>query len=853
MKYRLHFFVLLIFCAKITFSQTQSTITWPLSDPASGGTGYTSTVTGNLLGSNETFKGAEVNGYTGLNGSQRIRMAGTSNSWAANINNEIDTVYVQFSVSPKSGFNFLVSSISLSLCAASSSAMKANVYYSLDPSFVNKVQILNSAASFLSTTVQTQVNASPNITVPDGKTIYIRIYPWYQSSTSATGKYVCIQNVVVSGITSVASSTGTISITTSGISGVTYNSAKSGGNVLDDGGDAATAKGVCWNTSGLPTISDSKTNDGTGLGAFISNITGLKSLTKYFVRAYATNSKGTFYGGEFSFTTSDVPKLAFPSAEGFGRFTTGGRGGVVYEVTNLNDDNNPGSLRYAINQTGARTIVFKISGTIFLKSSLSIRNGDLTIAGQTAPGDGICVAGYTTQVNASNVIIRFIRFRLGDINKTEDDAFGGRNQKDIIIDHCSVSWSVDEDCSFYDNENFTLQWCLLSESLYYAGHVKGAHGYGGIWGGMNATFHHNLLAHHTSRNPRFCGARYHQSTASTEIVDHVNNVIYNWGFNSAYGGELGQQNVRANYYKPGPATKSSVRNRVLNPSTDPGTNSGYGKFYVTKNFVDGSSETTNDNWGFGVQGVTDAVKNSVKVDSPFPIADISEQSAADAYNSVLKYAGAYLPKRDQIDARIINEVKTGTVTYGGKKYAIDQKMDTTKVYGIIDSQNDVGGWPTLNSLPAPTDSDHDGMPDDWETAHGLNPNNANDRNVIAASGYTMLEEYVNGIVSGAVTSVEQNKNMPAEFKLEQNYPNPFNPSTTISYQLSVFSHTTLKVYDLLGREVATLVDEYKQPGNYNLQFSMLNLNEGGQLSSGIYFYVLRAGNFVCTKKMILMK
>ncbi len=437
-------------------------------------------------------------------------------------------------------------------------------------------------------------------------------------------------------------------------------------------------------------------------------------------------------------TNTFSQQIAFPGAEGFGRFTTGGHGGVVIEVTNLNDAG-AGSFREACSKSGARTIVFRVSGTIFLQSNIKITNGNLTIAGQTAPGDGICMANFSTLIQASNVIVRYLRFRLGNEKGCQGDAFGGRQQKDIIIDHCSMSWSVDEVGSFYDNKNFTMQWCMLSESLYNAGRVKDTksgesvlHGFGGIQGGMGASFHHNLYADNTSRNPRFSGARKHPETASEEIVDFRNNVIFNWGYKSAYGGELGHQNMINNYFKSGPATKESKEFMIVeigNKGTDPG------KWYINGNYIEGAPSISEDNWKGGVQGPA-ANADSVRMVMPFPFAPVITQSAKEAYLLVLQNVGATLPKRDIVDERILHQIKSGKCN-SGDSYG--------KNRGIIDSVGSVGGWPLLKSTTAAIDSDHDGMPDTWEIANGLNPNNADDRNKVTKSGFTMLEEFINSI------------------------------------------------------------------------------------------------------------
>ena len=443
--------------------------------------------------------------------------------------------------------------------------------------------------------------------------------------------------------------------------------------------------------------------------------------------------------------TPSVP--AFPGAEGYGAMTRGGRGGKVILVTNLNDAG-PGSLREAVETEGPRIVVFRVSGTITLESRLRISNPYITIAGQTAPGDGICVRRYPIGIYTSEVIIRYIRVRLGNETGDDADAISGRYHKNIILDHVSASWSIDETVSIYYCENVTIQWCLVSESLYNAGHVKGTHGFGGIWGSNYSTYHHNLLAHHSSRNPRFAsGCGYN---------DFRNNVVYNWGYNSAYGGEKQHQdsekfnftivNMVANYFKPGPATRPGERTyRIVNPSSDDSADN-FGKWYVDDNVVYGNPAVTANNWDGGVQPQGGSSHIAVlKLDQPFDAIPINQQTAEEAYSSVLEGVGASLPKRDAIDARIVDETRNGYATYEGDTYKNKRRVpDESKKCGIIDSQADVGGWPQLKSLPAPLDSDSDGMPDEWEEKYGLDPQDASNTSTDNDNdGYTNIEEYLN--------------------------------------------------------------------------------------------------------------
>lgn len=432
----------------------------------------------------------------------------------------------------------------------------------------------------------------------------------------------------------------------------------------------------------------------------------------------------------FLFTTilalsAQAQTPAFPGAEGFGKFTSGGRGGRTLIVTNLSDSGE-GSLRKAIQANGPRVVVFAVSGNIALESPLDINKGDITIAGQSAPGDGICIKNYPVSIKADNVIIRYMRFRMGDERKVEGDALGAnRSNNNIIIDHCSMSWATDECASFYHNRNFTLQWCMVTESLNASVHVKGEHGYGGIWGGEGASFHHNLIASHKSRTPRFSGSATTPNTKD-ELVDFSNNVIYNWGSNSVYGGEKGRYNMVNNYYKPGPATAKSKTNILVNPWAP------FGKFFITGNFLENNAKISKNNWLGGVQceGC-----DSIKMDAAFPVQTINLQSAEDAYAAVLKYTGAS-HKRDQVDSRIINEVRSGRSSNGKNNN------------GLIDSQADVGSWPELKTYAGVRDTDQDGIPDNWESKHGLNPTDPKDTSGFSLDkNYTNIEMYLNSLVN----------------------------------------------------------------------------------------------------------
>jgi hypothetical protein len=408
---------------------------------------------------------------------------------------------------------------------------------------------------------------------------------------------------------------------------------------------------------------------------------------------------------------------AFPGAEGFGAYAVGGRGGDVYEVTSL-ADSGPGSLRDAVSQPH-RTVVFRVSGNIDLKSNLTINQPFITIAGQTAPGDGICTRYFTFGVATHDVVVRFLRGRLGDMEGESDSIDILHNCSNVILDHCSATWSVDECLSTSGNDqNITIQWCLIGESLNSSIHTKGSHGYGSLARANGPiSWYHNLWLHNIERNPRL-GDNY--GRGGHPFFDVRNNVMYDYGATCS-GLTQGhwQANYVGNYIRPGP---SSTAKTPIHMGKDSDIS-----FYISGNEWEGHPDFTADNRKFIDAYELDGKPVARTVTAPFPSPAFHNMTAEEGFKAVVASVGAVLPKRDPVDTRLIEHVKT----HGGK---------------IINSEKDVGGWPELHSTTPPADADHDGMPDDWEKAHGLNPADpADGKTAKSPDGYTNLEMFLDGI------------------------------------------------------------------------------------------------------------
>jgi pectate lyase len=408
---------------------------------------------------------------------------------------------------------------------------------------------------------------------------------------------------------------------------------------------------------------------------------------------------------------------AFPGAEGFGAFTPGGRGGQVIFVTDIRDyapnkeEPIPGTLRAACDTEGPRIVLFRVSGTIELKDTLAVTKPFITIAGQSAPGDGVCLKNFACVVQTHDVVIRYLRCRPGDLMGIELDALSVSGSRNVILDHCSASWGNDETLSVSGagQTNITVQWCMITESLNESHHRKGAHGYGTLLRtDGNVTFHHNLYAHHRTRCPR--PGTYGDKPGL--LLDFRNNVIYNWVSPAGYSAEDPvRMNYIANYLKPGPSTSDRTHAFSIGGTAT--------RMFVSANVVEGIA-AGDDNW--------DLIRHSEeihKAPEPFPVATVTTDTAVEAFRRVLEEAGATLPVRDAVDARIVQHVEEGTGT-------------------IINSQAEVRGWPIYHAADPAPDRDADGMPDNWEAGHGLDPHGAGDAGADSdGDGYTNIEEFLN--------------------------------------------------------------------------------------------------------------
>jgi len=538
-----------------------------------------------------------------------------------------------------------------------------------------------------------------------------------------------------------------------------------------------------------------------------------------------------FLTAVFTYVNSQTP--AFPTAEGYGKYATGGRGGKVVFVENLDDyiaANNleapiPGSFRWALKQYPGEplTVIFRVSGTIKLKpyivsgsnqNDIRCSRPNLTIAGQTAPGEGICIRNSKINLGGStDLIVRNIRFRIGE--NAADSTFipggsvGCENALRVIFDHCVFGWSGEENLTMYDNRFTTCQWSVFHEALFDDGHGKGSRGYGGQIGGISATYHHNLLAHNQSRSPRLNGARTNNEVKV--FIEFMNNVVYNWGSSAApYGGDVNAGSERShtanfvgNYYKPGPATASTkyfFNNYIVSGANLP-------KWYLSGNIMVGYANNNTDNWNAfnfkwsGTAGSALPTKATVSSDTLLlPPKDLiysgawigydpyktNVETAENAYQSVLNKVGTF--HRDSVERRVIREVKTGTATFKA----------SLGTMGIIDKSYNTEGYLPYATVVAPTDTDNDGMPDTWELANGLDPNNAEDRNILTPEGYTALEVYLAGlmgedIVHSFTTAVKDLKNFNASIV-----------PTLVKKKFQVISDNLLqsaKIFDLTGKQV----------------------------------------------------
>lgn len=812
-------FILALITVK-NLAQNNATATWPLSNPGTGGTGFAASTSGVITAADELFKGTEINGYTGTNNSQRIRMAGTGNTWAANLTNQIDTVYVQFSVSPKKGAAINVKNISLSIGAASTQTIKANIYYSASPDFSNPVPVQYStgnASNYLLSTALTDVTASVDVNIPDGGTFYLRLYPWHVNSSVSTGKYMVLQNVEISGITSGIVIADPPSISTTSATYISTTFFTSGGKITTDGGGAVTARGVCWNTTGQPTIANNKTSDGTGVGSFVSKPTGLTAGVKYYLRAYATNSSGTAYGEEISVTTlasvsvptvttTSVSSVLVTTAQSGGNVSDWGGAEVTARGICWSANSNPTiSDSKTENGNDIGSFVSALSG---LKENTKyyVRAYAVNSVG-TGYGNEI---SFTTQLPAQPI--------------TKIVAADGSG------DYTTVQAAFDAVPS-----NFTGTYTILIKNGTYKEKLKLASGKVNVV--IRGESRDNTILTYDDYSGRVVNGVTLGTSTSESFSLQANDVV------------IRNITIQNTSHDQGQAVALNVTgDRIALYDVNL---LGYQDTYYTWN----SGRIYHYNCL--IQGTVDFIfGNGVAVFNNCTIKAIRNSGTLTAASTAenLKFGYVFMNCKITSDA----------IGYDGNPISLFslgrpwQNSPRTVFIKCEEPANlNPAGWLTWNVIPA--------LYAEYQ-CYGPGSNTANRISAISrqltdleAAEYT-LENIFSKNTSPSfgfdwmpemLTSVEYDKTtgqvIPDYYELNQNYPNPFNPNTKIQFALPKTSDVKLEVFDILGRKIATLVNEIKTAGVHSVNFN------AERLSSGLYIYRLSSAENILTKKMLLLK
>ena len=809
----------------LLFCQNTFSVKWPLTNPATGGTGFTANVAGPVEALDEKFVGTEINQYTGPSNSQRVRMKTTpSNTWPANIKDKIDTVFVEFVVASKIGVQLNATKLSVSLAATAINTMKAAIYYSTDASFKNPINVpftTNVAGNYLVRDALQNIVADINASVPDGGKLYVRIYPWVETSTGASSKYMAIQNVGISGTYTGNVIASIPTITTTPVTKISTTSAISGGNITSDGGAEITERGVCWNTSENPTIANSRTKEGTGVGMFISTVSSLTNSTKYFLRAYATNSAGTSYGEEVPFTTmsaltvpvvttTDVSSILVTTAVSGGNVTDWGGTEVTSRGVCWNTTGNP-TIDDKKTIDGSGTGTFASALTELTKSTKYYIRAYATNNSGTGYGT---IKEFTTQEPAPDVLKIVAQNGTGDY-KTVQAAF-----RDVPI-------------------NYTGRWIIyVKKGTYYELDTLAANKINVILVGEDRD--NTILV-----NDKYATSGFTNPSTRISANDFtaMNLTFQNTSHDIAQALAIETNGDRIAFY-----------NCSIKGYQDTFYGNGIGRIYFKDSFVEGTVDF--------IYG------KSIMVFDNCTIKEIREGGyiTAASTDAAMKFGINFL------DCTITNDPVgyNGTpITsfYLGRPWQAQPRVAWIRCYEPA-TVNPLG-WTTMAVTPALyaeykctgpgfKPSERTKL---WSTVRQLTD--------VEAADYTVQNIFSKNSKSPAFATdwipvkpsvtlptgieKEESKIIPDEYELMQNYPNPFNPETTIIYNLQAASQVSLKVYDVLGREIATLVDEYKQAGNYKITFNARHLERSREMPSGVFFYRLQCGNYSDTKKLILLK